>query len=612
MEKITLKPIVRELLYKADEPNTHFDVLSYTGANSQERSLGSLYLLGHVTYEEEDLGYVVSLISSLAKREYYSEQSIHGQDPKLAFERSLKKLNEVLDDFFKNKSLKLNIGLAAISGDQIFLSKVGKFKVGLARNNEFIDVLNNLVLFQKSEEDERQFSNIISGKLQAGDKLFAYYPARAITSREKGLREILVQENQQQFSDKIALLASTAPNFTCCGVHISIEQIKEIPLQTPTATFAAMPRPAVLAPNTTAVDSVPLASPPEPEPKAKVIASELSVSQKSNLLTSVSSAAAKLRNMNRLPVHKKFRWFIVIALVIIVPLSVVAFLRARGDSSEITSAYTQAEQNLKLAKAKMAQNDTVSARNLLMASLAQIAPYQNQKIITVRNDLEASLDTIDRASQTVPVLFGTLASPQAQLLEKAMILGISNEGKPTAWFNRAEFFSVLDLKTDKTSEFTLQDPASAVDALVYDVNLYVLSANHIYKYADAMRGGKKRAEWGSEQTDELLSIAADGNIYGLTGSGAIITYFKGVRKGVVKTDLPIDAKSRIFTASETQPFLLLNPALKRLYVVEKADGKLMLTYKLDAITGNIRDIAISPDGVIWAVSVDNRLWQIKQ
>src|SRR3989344_2582627 len=294
MEKITLKPIALELLYKADEANTHFDVLTYTGTTAQEKQLGSLYLIGHAKYEEEDLGYVVSLISSLAKREYYSEQSIHGQDPKLAFERSLKKLNEVLDDFFKNKSLKLNIGLAAISGDQIFLSKVGKFKVGLARNNEFIDVLNNLVLFQKSEEDERQFSNIISGKLQAGDKLFAYYPARAITSREKGLREILVQENQQQFSDKIALLASTAPNFTSCGVHISIEQIKEIPLQTPTATFSAMPRPAVLAPNTTAVDSVPLASPPEPEPKAKVIASELSVSQKSNLLTSVSSEAVKM------------------------------------------------------------------------------------------------------------------------------------------------------------------------------------------------------------------------------------------------------------------------------------------------------------------------------
>src|SRR3989344_504919 len=195
MEKITLKPIARELLYKADEANTHFDVLTYTGTTAQEKQLGSLYLIGHAKYEEEDLGYVVSLISSLAKREYYSGESIKNQNPKTAFENSLKKLNEVLEDFFKNKSLALNVGIAAIVGDQIYISKLGKFKVGLARGDQYIDVLNNIELFQKSPEAEQQFSNIISGKLQPGDKIFAYYPARAITSRERSLQGVLLKEN---------------------------------------------------------------------------------------------------------------------------------------------------------------------------------------------------------------------------------------------------------------------------------------------------------------------------------------------------------------------------------------------------------------------------------
>src|SRR3989338_5247316 len=98
MEKITLKPVVKELLYKTDEVNTHIDVLSHNGATSQEKNLGSLCLIGHAKYDEhEDLSYVISLISSLAKREYYSDSSIKGQNPRQSFEHTLKKLNEVLE-----------------------------------------------------------------------------------------------------------------------------------------------------------------------------------------------------------------------------------------------------------------------------------------------------------------------------------------------------------------------------------------------------------------------------------------------------------------------------------------------------------------------------------
>ena len=71
MEKISLKPIAKELLHKNGEPNTHFDVLCYEGSNNQEKSLGSLYLVGHIKYDDEDLGYMVSLVSSLARREFF-------------------------------------------------------------------------------------------------------------------------------------------------------------------------------------------------------------------------------------------------------------------------------------------------------------------------------------------------------------------------------------------------------------------------------------------------------------------------------------------------------------------------------------------------------------
>src|SRR3989344_1594215 len=128
MMKTTLKPLAKELLYKSDDQGARVDVFSYKGTTAQEKQLGSLYVMGHAAYEEEDLGYVISLIGSLARREYYADASLSARDSRSAFERTLKKLNEVLDDFFATKQLTLNLGVMAISGESVYLSKLGKFK----------------------------------------------------------------------------------------------------------------------------------------------------------------------------------------------------------------------------------------------------------------------------------------------------------------------------------------------------------------------------------------------------------------------------------------------------------------------------------------------------
>ncbi len=602
MEKITLKPITKELLFKAEEPNMHCDVVSYTGNNSQERALGSLYLMGHAKYGEEDLGYVVSLISSLARREYYSEQSLKGQDPKQAFEHTLKKLNEVLEDFFKNKSLTLNIGLAAVAGEQLLLSKLGKFKVGLARNGEYIDVLNNLLLFQKSEEDEQQFSNVISGRLQPGDKLFGYYPARALTIREKSLQGIFVKENQEQFTDKIALLASTANNFTCCGFHITMEQIKEIPLQ---SMPAAVPVTLVSAPSEDNPEPTTPAPVTPPPVRSKIIAAELSVSKKSNALRAFAGAAGALRNLNRLPIQKRFRGFIIIAAIIIVPLVAFALMRASGDPSDAKTAYKQAGDNLKLAQAKIAQNDILNARILLMAGLDKIASYDTKNVITVRSELQTSLDSVDHISSVQPTMIRDLTPEEIELAKTNMLL-MTNAAKQSVWYNRSELLTV------NGKSFTLQDPASATDAVLYEGNLYIISANHFYKYAEALTGHVKRSEWGNEPTDQLISIAADGNMYALTKEGKINIYFKGEKKNTFESGLPVTDHTRLVAAaaSDAPQFAVINPVTKRAYFLDKTNGTLTTTFKLDSI-GELKDTAMSPDGVLWLLSADNKLWQIK-
>ncbi|MEK7615986.1 MAG: hypothetical protein AAB420_02140 [Patescibacteria group bacterium] len=588
MEKITLKPVVKELLYKTDEVNTHVDVLSYSGTTTQEKTLGSLYLIGHVKYDEEDLGYVISLVSSLAKREYYSEQALKSQDPKKSFEGTLKKLNEILQDFFKNKSFALNLGLAAIAGDQLYISKLGKFKVGLARNGEHIDVLNNIALFQKSAEDEQQFSNIISGKLQPGDKLFAYYPARPITSREKMLQTMLVKEPQEQFLEKISQLAEHLDTFTCCGVHIAIEQIKEIPLDVPaTATLASQP-------GGPTADSVSGGRTAQVSEKPRVIAAELSVSKKGNVISSLSNVAGKLKSMDRLPIHSRFKGFIIIALVVFIPLLSIVLIRSGGDAKGLKAAYANGAENLKSIHAKLAQNDTQEARSLIQQTLAQIQPFESEKISELRKELEKSMDSVDHVSSLVPKEVGTAEAT-------GIVLAFENN-TPSVVYNRSEVLTVKD----KT--YTLQDPVTATDATLYEGNLYTLAGNNLYKYADALAGGTKRSDWGTPE-GVAQSIAVDGNLFVLTNGGKVETYFKGKKESEFDPSLPVNEQNQIVTSKDATLIYLANPVTKRLYALDKTNGSLQTTYKLDNI-GELKDITVSADGSIWLLSKDYKVWQL--
>lgn len=229
VQKKINKTQIKELVFgKRNENNISFDVVS-GGNNPKDSSLGHLCLMGHVASEgADDVNYLVSLLGSLAKREYYSKDSLKSGDPRLAFEKTLTKLNEVLENFFASDKLDISVGLIAIANGNLMTSKLGKFKVSLARDGEYIDVINNIDLFKKDSSNSLQFSNIISGPVNKDDKVFAFIPVKPITSREKALRTAFLQTDQDQFYAKLSQIAEANESFNCCGVHMQITESKEI------------------------------------------------------------------------------------------------------------------------------------------------------------------------------------------------------------------------------------------------------------------------------------------------------------------------------------------------------------------------------------------------
>ncbi|MBI2063820.1 MAG: hypothetical protein HYT65_02410 [Candidatus Yanofskybacteria bacterium] len=525
MEKITLKPNVKELIYKGGEDNVHFDVLSYQGASGQEKMLGSLFILGHIKYSEENLAYAVSLISSLAKREYYSETSLREQNAKSAFERTLKKLNEVLDDFFQNKNFKLNIGLAVISGENIYISRLGKFKIALARDGKYIDILNNIDLFSKDSEGEKQFSNIISGKIQTNDKMFAYFPSRSITSREKQINDIFVKEDQDIFGQKIAHLAANATNFSCCGVHINMQEVKEIPVsmaaytkpvfktqmasvQTPSEEKKeiepATPhkpldteQPSQIELNNEEHQDIPDDQTPETSSEmeqSRIIPAEFQISKRGTILTPIVGGFHKLVSAGRLGERARKRGFIMISAAVLLPILIFVLLRAGGGSTENKNAIKQADENLRLAQSQLNQSEFKNARSLLQASLASLIGISDKKAENTKQQINQILDGLDRVSDKQPVLFSdpavqnqnfksnsitafgdrvntadtdgavsTVTSSEASPLDQFKLIPqfLFSTSSFVAVFNGSDAFGVYDLESKKINSFSLKDPVSA-------------------------------------------------------------------------------------------------------------------------------------------------------
>ncbi|MEK7153959.1 MAG: hypothetical protein AAB792_00170, partial [Patescibacteria group bacterium] len=437
MEKITLKPAAKELFYKNGEENVYFDILSCQGSTNQEKNLGSLFIISQVKYLTGDLSYMVSLISSLAKREFYSATSLQEQNPKEAFSRTLKKLNEVLEEFFQNKDFKLNIGLVTITGENIFISRLGKFRINLARNNQFIDILNNVNLFNKDVAGEKQFSNIISGKLQQNDKLFAFFPTRSITSREKQLNDIFLKEGQEEFHQKIATLAANVSNFSCCGVHIDMRQMREIPLRpapkysipiTSPASMSSVRSKAEPSLNITAPQPIKSRAKDEkkkpeedvelspelegaeiesddeslPAEQPRIIPAELSITKRGSFFTPIAAQLGKLRFLNRINNRAKLGIFISLAAIVTAIPVFLIFLKGNDQSK---NTIILANDNLKLAQSRLSQNNVKDARSLLQAALFNLSDLSNKKAGDVRDQINQVLADLNHASDKQPIIF---------------------------------------------------------------------------------------------------------------------------------------------------------------------------------------------------------------
>lgn len=597
MEKNFLKPTQTEILIKGAPKEGHLDIFSYDyNSDETKRKLGNLYIVGNVQQnidpEDSDSTYVANLVASLAKREYYSNPDI---SPKEAFSATLKKINDVVDEFFVNKDVKINIGIFALAGESINISKLGKFKILLARDDKTIDILNNIDLFTKEKVEEREFSHIVSGKISSGDKILAFYPGRLVTMREKSIKENFLKLNTEQFLERINAMKEEKAGLAYAALYINLNKVKE-PAIVPKAAKVIPPRAVVKAfgdvrpvmkseiakEEPTKQNVAVLASEsvlPEIE-LPRIIRSEFSLGKKDNpvaiVLGKIKMFIPKRQN--------KMVFFVSLGVLVITGAwAVKAFFFVSPAERQASNAVSRVNSDVKLAKTKIGQKDVLGARKLLLGSIESISTVvSSKKTEDAKNEVLKLLDSMDNAVESSPTLTETLPK------------------------------SVSD-KTTLLATEKAETGAIALD--IYEDNLYFITVGGISKIADVSVASKKpkvTTQWlkGETLPPDPILITVDGNVYILNKAGLLTTYYKGEKKNEINTPVLPDDSSVFATTKNSQYLYLINKSMGRIYLLSKATGTLFKTIKVSSQEGFIAAY-IDQDEAIYLVGKDNKIWKIQ-
>ena len=155
-------PDIKEIIFDGKESNVYCETFVWEPSTIDEEKLGYLFIIGRVKNVPETSFYILNLLASRIKREYFSNP---GRSQGLAFSQALKAgTNIILENRDRiNWPLSLDILVASITGNRILISQIGKMKAFLLRKKEVIDLSENL---EGSYTITNPFSAILRGEMK--------------------------------------------------------------------------------------------------------------------------------------------------------------------------------------------------------------------------------------------------------------------------------------------------------------------------------------------------------------------------------------------------------------------------------------------------------------
>lgn len=673
MEKLTLKPQANEIVVNHGTTDGAVDVFSYSPDDTATRGFGSLFVLGHRDTDSSNVGYVVSLISALARREYYANPNI---PPREAFSRTLRKANEVVDEFFRNGDVKLSVGIVAIAGSTIMVSKLDKFKILLAREHQVIDILSNVLLFSKEHTEKRRFSSVIHGSVQPGDRILAFVPTRAIATRERNLKTWFLKLPQNEFAARVAHIGTEHASFAAAMLHIDMTQTSEPALMPspqppelmqsesmPVPTLAWKPRQWSSALDTPAPQTIDASATMSSQPIGHeeshqpivmdaevphIIPSEFLLGTRRTLLSRWFGRIHFVRLDGR---GKAVTLALVAVLTIGGALLAKSFLFVSPQEQKEQQALSDIRRDLELARSKAAQNDRIEARQLLARALSALLDMKltDGGAKDLQASITSTMDSVDNAQPSAPTL---IASPQPDAL--SITLAAWSSASHTVWLGgmaeesgawvaplrdgavgthivfgsakpdlligwrdsvlSVDFANRAITRTvgDTVKSYTIPTQDVLQDAAEFADSLYVLTDKSILKISDLDTDKPVTKQWLTDTT-ELAAGAAriwvDGSVWTMSRDGSLVTYYKGKKIAQVAAPLSPAGTWRL-VGSFDGLLAVANGDTRRIYLINPQDGSLVRTLKIDSQLP-FTYLSAGPEGSVLLITKESKVWMAK-
>lgn len=201
MEDQKLKIKAREVVVSKEAEDSAFcDVFVYEPENIAEQELGNLYIVGEVSNLTDNSSYLINLLASTIKKEFYSNTK---KSPLEGLEAGLHKANVTLAEFAEQGNVdwmgNLHMICAVLKDSELHLSKVGKAKTLLLRDSQSTDIGQNL-LGNEQLDPLKTFANIASGALEKNDTLILSTPKVFEAFSLEKMEEALMKMNLDEFA----------------------------------------------------------------------------------------------------------------------------------------------------------------------------------------------------------------------------------------------------------------------------------------------------------------------------------------------------------------------------------------------------------------------------
>ncbi len=633
-----------DFLFVGSDEGSFVENYAYDLGEGGEHS-GKVYVCLEIVQNNIDPDKIGEIIFDRMRRVFFADSEVDGYE---RFEEALKEVNRALNDYKKERDNdwlgKLNIIIAAVVGDQLYLTQTGEAEAYLVRKRLATTISDDL----EDAESKDVFTNIASGDLEPGDFV--------LISTTRLLRYVSKNDLSKHVSGNLQHTVVSIRDFLHGEVMSKIGLIAIQASQAKVSAPVAGEMPGEVTAAHNREEGFQDVSEEINRPESQSARAKLSVDKFTKFLgTTVSRVKNKVSDLSRddrgvrrgepgnpwsFSNWGKDKILIsIIVLVLILTLG-VWWLRSKADEDQkiqtladnlvqireqINSAITTGQFDKEragemLTEAEQSAIEVLNsgyhkskARDLLdliletrdkldgvmhpkvelMADLSQKrANVSALGLINLKDKLYAY-----EYNALYPVMLDKVADPLTIDDNEKVISAVNYDDQDSVLFF-TESGKLIEYKDDRMSFLQTTDEnfkkGKVIDA--YSNKIYVLDAaeNQIWRYT------RRRDKFDAAQPyangvdlENGVDLAIDGNVYVLGSDGYITKLFQGNKEDFPIKKLPVKSlisPTKIFTEADMSQIFVLEPSENRVLVYNKDDRTGGAVYTGQYIFDDLEDI----------------------